>query len=95
MLKTDAVSADLGDDFHPQTILSSVPVNTGNLLAPILRADLWTSFLYEGMGRAHPTKARLSLAVWTVQIWIVLVTVQNLYGSLVFRILKTKEPYKF
>jgi len=50
MLKTDAVSADSGDDFHPQTILSSVPVGTGNLLAPILRADLWTSFLYEGMG---------------------------------------------
>ena len=41
------------------------------------------------MGRTHPTKARLSLTVWTVQIWIIPVTVQNLYGSLVFRMVKT------
>ena len=54
--KPDAVSAVSEDGFHPRTNLSLAPVRTGGLLAPISRTDLWTSFLYEGMGRPHPTK---------------------------------------
>ncbi len=87
--KTDAVSAVSEDGFHPRTNLSPAPVRTGGLLAPISRTDPWTSFLYEGMGRTHPTKGVPVSKVRTVRIWTILSHPQNLYGSLVFRILKT------
>ena len=88
-MKTDAVSVVSEDDFHPLTNLSPVPVRTDSLLAPVSRTDRWTSFTYEGMGESPSDKENAVSEVWTVRIWIILKHPQNLYGSPVFRMVKT------